>query len=1174
MASTPRNSAQCTECGSPLRGSLGLGLCGACAFQQALGLDEASSENDGVLRRFGDYDLLEETGRGGMGVVYRARQRSLDRIVALKVLLGGHFAGEDGRKRFQAEAEASARLRHPGLVAIHEAGEVDGQPFFSMDFVEGRTLAQEIQGRPLSFVRAAHIAEHIARAVHHAHTHGILHRDLKPSNVLLDAAGEPHVTDFGLAKTFNQASLGGNGLTLTGQVVGSPSWMAPEQAFGLAEQLTPACDVYSLGAVLYEMLTGRPPFHGETSQAIFEQARAADPIPPRRLNASVPRDLETVCLRCLEKQPSRRYASASLLAEDLARFLAGEPVHARPIGFFDRAWRWALRHRAAALALAAILVAFAGVIAIMGVTSIRVSHARNAAEAARVAADHRAEENRRHLVRSHITAGNHFLESGNTQHALPCLLEAWKLETDPDRRRVQAVRLGTALAHSPRPIRIWPTHGSVTSVRFSADGSRIVCTNGTPTVRIWSTTAGADDEIILAHGAPVHAAIFNTDGTRILTADLQSAHLWNAADRTRIAGPFPHDGLLDAFAQRIEPPFSPDGHSFLTCAGPKIHHWSAITGEPISPEAGTGANTTALCFFPDGQRALVANSQRELRIVNFVNGSTVSPPIRLSEAARAVSVNQTGTRASALMGQYRLAFIQLADPAAPILEAAHDPSAYVYQCDFLRESDRVFSSSFDGTARVWNAATGQLQQILRHPFGILRSTPARRANLAITPCWDGAARVWNLARGNLAVPPILHGAPIQAADITAGGSAIVTAGNDGTVRLYQLSNDAPITARGKFQCDPLDPRSAAVRWHNERSLVLTDPGTGKSLSPRMLHSEAVSDASLSVRASRLATLRTDGTVTVWDTAAGISLSEIPSHVGAVESVLLTSDGTRVLRFLRGARVQLHDTSKGDRVGETLTVPAPIHTKALSPDGRWFAAAGADLKVRVWSTTDGRPVGTPYSPEGGAQSLWWNAGGTRLAIASGPAHRMGKDARFMQIFDPQTGRAVTPPMSHFDDIMNAVFSPDGRWLATGCEDCRARLFDAETGALAGTAMPHEGFVFALAFNSRGTLLATGSGDAKIRVWEVPSGQAAAHTIETPSAAANLFFAPDDSSLFGLYGTPDRQAFRNAPLALPDLDAANLPDLVAAVSGFRLDREGTLRAIPAEELIALWRKTTAK
>jgi eukaryotic-like serine/threonine-protein kinase len=1168
MASIPRKSTQCTECGSPLRGSLGLSLCGACSFQQALGLDEVSPDADeGVLRRFGDYDLLEETGRGGMGVVYRARQRSLDRIVALKVLLGGHFAGEDGRKRFQTEAEATARLRHPGLVAIHEAGEVDGQPFYSMDFVEGRTLAQEIRAGPMTSARAARIAEHIARAVHHAHLHGILHRDLKPSNVLLDAADEPHVTDFGLAKLFDEASRGNRSLTMTGQVVGSPAWMAPEQAFGQPDQLTPSADVYSLGSMLYEMLTGRPPFHGETPQAIFEQARTADPVTPRRLNASVPRDLETVCLHCLEKQPSHRYASALLLADDLARFQAGEPVHARPIGPAGRAWRWAQRHRAAAAALAAIILALAAVIAVMAVTSIRVSHAR-------AAADRRAEESRRHLIRSHIVAGNHFLDSGNTQHALPCLLEAWKLETDPERRNIQAVRLATALAHSPQPARIWPTDSSVTSLRFSADGKRIVCANGTTKVRVWSAARGADDEVTLVHDAPVYAADFNLDGSRVLTADPKAAYLWNAADGARIAGPFPHDGSVDNVAMRIDPPFSPDGHSFLTCAGQSVQPWSAITGQPLSPAANMGAKTSALCFFPDGQRALVANLSSELRVVDFANGATMGLVFRLREPSRAVSVNAAGTRASALMGQYRLAFLPLDDPAAPLLEAAHDPGAYTYQCDFLRDGERVFSTSYDGTARIWNGTTGQLLQVLQHPIGILRSAVARRANRAATPCWDGAARVWSLSSGKINVPPVLHGAPVQAVDLNAEGNALVSAGNDGTVRLYHLPTEAPITARGRFQCDSTQPARAAVQWQDERTLVVADPRTGSAISPPMPHLQAVSAVSLSVSCARLATLTTDGMVTLWDTTTGKSLREIPPGAAPIDGVLLTSDGARLLRVLRGGKVQLHDTSDGRLLGKTLVAPAPMHFRALSPDGRWFAAAGADLKVRVWSTADGRAIGSPFAPDGGAQAFWWSADGTRLAVASGPADRMGKDVRVMQIFDPVLGTAVTPPMIHFDDIMTARFSPDGRWLATGCEDCRARLFDAKTGALAGAPMAHDGFVITLAFNPRGTLLASGSRDAEIRIWEVPSGQSAAHGIKTPSAASEIFFGPNDSSLTGLYGTGGRHVFRTATLALPANAATELPELAAAVSGFRMDQEGTLRAIPADELIALWRRVIRK
>ena len=318
-------------------------------------------------RRFGDYDLLGEVARGGMGVVYRARQRSLGRVVALKVLLGGAFAGEDGKRRLQAEATAAARLQHPNIVAIHDAGMVDGQPFFSMTLIEGPTLADVVRTGALPAPCAARYVARIAEAVHYAHTQGVLHRDLKPSNVLLDANDEPRVTDFGLAKSFVaadvQLSTPNSQLTLTGQVLGSPAYMAPEQATGRSAALGPASDVYSIGAILYELLTGRPPFLGETPHAVIEQVKTLDPIPIRRLKPGIPADLETLCLKCLEKEPRRRYASARELADDLTRFLRGEPVRARPIGPAGTVLRMAWRRpwRTIAVVLAATLLAGTGV---------------------------------------------------------------------------------------------------------------------------------------------------------------------------------------------------------------------------------------------------------------------------------------------------------------------------------------------------------------------------------------------------------------------------------------------------------------------------------------------------------------------------------------------------------------------------------------------------------------------------------------------------------------------------------------------------------------------------------------------------------------------------------------------------------------------------------------------
>jgi serine/threonine-protein kinase len=292
-------------------------------------------------RVFSDYELLEEVGRGGMGVVYKARQISLNRIVALKMILSGRLADEDDLQRFRTEAEAAGRLQHPNIVAIHEVGEVDGQQFFSMEFIEGSSLAQHLMAGPLPSRVAARYVRQVARALHHAHRHGILHRDLKPGNIMLDRDDEPHVTDFGLAKRLG----GDSGQTRTGAVVGTPSYMAPEQAAGKTRELGPACDIYGLGAVLYDLLTARPPFRAATPVDTVVQVLENEPVPPRLLNPHVDADLETICLKCLEKGPERRYANAEGLAEDLDRYLNNEPITARSSNIVSRLTRMLDRSR-------------------------------------------------------------------------------------------------------------------------------------------------------------------------------------------------------------------------------------------------------------------------------------------------------------------------------------------------------------------------------------------------------------------------------------------------------------------------------------------------------------------------------------------------------------------------------------------------------------------------------------------------------------------------------------------------------------------------------------------------------------------------------------------------------------------------------------------------------------
>src|SRR5437762_1332935 len=370
----------CRNCGAKVFSDAPEGLCTGCVLEAAIGGAVAGGDDPGrpassmpattpddvapasqktaraaeLLGELGDYELLDEVGRGGQEVVFRARQTSLNRTVALKIISLGQWASKAHLKRFRLEAEAAARLEHPGIVPIHEVGERDGSCYFSMKFVEGGQLDEVVRRTPISIRQAAELIAKVARTVHYAHEHGILHRDIKPGNILLDQRGEPHLTDFGLARLVESEST----ITRTREALGTPSYMAPEQAAGEQRKLSNATDVYGLGAVLYQLLTDHPPFAGGTTYDTIKLLLDTEPRQPRLLNPKIDRDLSTICLKCLEKDPQRRYPSALALAEDLERWLKHEPIRARRTGVFTHARKWVRRNPSIA-AMTATLLALA-----------------------------------------------------------------------------------------------------------------------------------------------------------------------------------------------------------------------------------------------------------------------------------------------------------------------------------------------------------------------------------------------------------------------------------------------------------------------------------------------------------------------------------------------------------------------------------------------------------------------------------------------------------------------------------------------------------------------------------------------------------------------------------------------------------------------------------------------
>jgi tRNA A-37 threonylcarbamoyl transferase component Bud32 len=548
-----------------------------------------------VVSKFGDYELLEELAHGGMGVVYKARQVKLDRLVVVKMLLLGQRASDEVVERFKREAQAAARLRHPNIVAIHEVGEVDGQPFFSMDYVPGKDLAKIVRERPLPAREAATYMRAVAEAIHYAHQQGIVHRDIKPSNILVDSAtNEVRVTDFGLAKRMDDDS----DLTLSGQVMGSPNHMAPELAAGHHRQASPASDVFSLGTVLYELLTGRPPFLADSLQATLLKIRDADPVTPRELNARIPRDLETLCLKCLEKEPGARFETAQELAEELGRFLRGEPIRTRPAGVLEKTWRWCQRKPALA-GLAAAIVALA-VVSSMAAIGLAVARQQQARE----------------QYYAEIGLAKAQIEEGNIDRAMELLLHCpprfrhweWGHLLYLCHQDIRTIPAHTSL-FSTTDIQVQYLMASVTRMEFSPDSRSLITLGADGVAKVWDVAEG---RLLYSCGSPsnrLNLLACSPDGTRLAVAQGNQVTLRDTrSDVVQLQLPV-SPGTITQLA------WHPDGQRLalgLEDGDVAIHDAANGNREILIPAS--GGSIAALFYTPDGHRLV---RQDPLRCVSY-----------------------------------------------------------------------------------------------------------------------------------------------------------------------------------------------------------------------------------------------------------------------------------------------------------------------------------------------------------------------------------------------------------------------------------------------------------------------------------------------------------------------------------------------------------------------------
>jgi eukaryotic-like serine/threonine-protein kinase len=1012
------------------------------------------------VRYFGDYELLEEIARGGMGVVYKARQISLNRQVALKMILAGHLASSETLKRFHAEAEAAANLQHPNIVAIHEVGEHEGLPYFSMDYIAGSNLNAMVREQPLPPEQTAKYLLAIAEAICYAHQCGILHRDLKPSNIIVDRYDQPQITDFGLAKWIADDSA----LTGTGEVLGTPSYMPPEQAAAKHLLIGPASDVYSLGAILYALLTGRPPFRAATSADTLRQVQDTEPVAPRLLNPKLPQDLETICLKCLEKEPHHRYGTAALLAEDLRRFLAHKPILARPIGRLARTWRWCRRQPVLAATLGFAALALTVTLVTLAISVVLIGHSRDKAmelaDANAQLADEKttlalSEEALRmeaetNLYFSQIALADREWRANNVVRAeeildscperlrhwewyyLKRLCHAQRLSMSAKPRalgfsspRLQYSPEGTRIAYGGpyTPTTIWDAHtghliltleGSNGWPSFSPDGTRIVAGDKAGSVAIWDSLTGK-----VVSTLPIKTsdgAVYSPDGKRIavFSEDTSTVLIWDAVIG-REAFKLTHNANVRSTVVCIA--FSPDNKRIaiaMDCDSVEMKSDVRIYDLSSHKELlvlNENKRVTSIAFSPDGMHLAVGGSSEGVPVADvIVLDATIGRTILSLRAD------------DGLQHLSRQQWNKFFD--TPVSGPYFGVNHLVFSSDGLH----LACASWDRTAKIWEVESGREVATLRGQTGVCCSVAFSPDGKRIaTSDSNGTMWVWD------AHDP--HASPLPGfgyvAGATFGGSShrlLVTAGTavqksldldtpaDRMMRVYDAARCQTTLYRLPPVCSSwMTPLVAAIApdsacaalwdYSGGPKLVVRNLSTGKDtwqLAGRFEGPRDYRNVAFSHNGRRVALGTDDGVIHVMESATGRELLAWPAHKLGVFCVQFSLDDKRLVSGGGDKKARIWNVNTGQLLCTFHGHATRVWHVTFSPDSTHVASVGEmwrqedDSPVHVWNAASGKTTVELNGKGILALSAEWSPDAQRLITT---------DRTSLRIWDPRTGHEI-------------------------------------------------------------------------------------------------------------------------------------------------------------------------